>query len=124
MNCKLSDEEIDALLQVLSRGFVLIRAACQVEDGKRAEAIADALHNLPHLLRDRDPAWSAEEFKKLFLDPVVRSYPDLQELSGLWPPKDGRTRGVNVEFVKKSASDLRRQTSGSAIPRLFLKSEA
>ena len=102
MNLKLSGEEIDALLQVLSRGLVLIRAACQAEDSQHAEVIADALHNLPHLLREPDPAWSAEEFRKLFLDPAVRIYPDLQELRALWPRKHGQTRRFNL-VGKRSA---------------------
>ena len=102
MNPKLSGEEIDALLQVLARGLVLIRAACQAEDNKRAEAIADALHNLPHLLRDRDPTWNPDEFRRLFLDPAIRAYPDLQELRALWPQKPRRAQRFNV-VTKRSA---------------------
>ena len=99
MNPKLSDDEISAYLQVLWRGLVLIRAACQAQDSKRAEAIADALHNLPHLLRERTPAWSPDEFRKLFIDPLVQSYPDLEELQSLWPQARGHTR--RWEMVKK-----------------------
>ena len=103
MNLKLSGEEIDALLQVLSRGLVLIRSACQVGDSKRAEVIADALHNLPHLLRERDPAWSAEEFRNAL---PRSSRPHLSGSAGLtdlWPQGHGYTRRFDLVGKRRTA---------------------
>ena len=54
MNAKLSSLAMDACLEVLHRGLVYIRMASQDGDNQRAEAIADALHDLPYLLIDGD----------------------------------------------------------------------
>jgi hypothetical protein len=47
MNTRLSREENDALLWLLERALVHIRAACWSKDIEKAEALADAFHNLP-----------------------------------------------------------------------------
>jgi hypothetical protein len=52
MNPTLSTAEVDALLEILGRGLVHIRLLAGAGDSQRAEAIADALHNLPALLRE------------------------------------------------------------------------
>lgn len=50
MNPNLSPAELAACLEILYRGLGSIRLAALDGDTARAEAIADALHNLPHLL--------------------------------------------------------------------------
>ena len=51
-------------------------------DAQRAEAIADALHNLPDLLRvEHEYGWTLVVFRELFLDGLSASYPDLAGLS-------------------------------------------
>lgn len=64
-------------MQLLHRGLVLIRSACQCGDTGRAEAIADALHNLPLIL---DRPGELSRFSELYLTPLVQQYPDLAEL--------------------------------------------
>ena len=77
----LSAQEIDALLRVLERGLVLVRLAAGAGDAARAEAIADALHNVPRLLREGEKwRWTTGGFRRLFLEPLVARYPDLAEL--------------------------------------------
>ena len=65
---------------ILHRGLVLIRYACQCEEYEKAEAIADALHNLPtELARGRvEP-----EFAEHFLEPLIQKHPELAELREL-----------------------------------------
>ncbi len=77
MNPALSEPEVDTCLEVLYRGLVEIRTAAEGGDSARASAIADALHNLPHLLSKRGNGWTLAEFRELFLAPLVESYPDL-----------------------------------------------
>jgi hypothetical protein len=84
MNRALSDAESDALLEVLYHGFVLIRLAALDAHAARAEAIADALHNVPHLLKQGDKwGWTVAGFGELFLAPLVERYPDLRRLDEL-----------------------------------------
>ena len=65
-------------LQLLHRALVLIRSACQAGNVERAEAIADAVHNLPlHLLNGTELA----EFPKRYLTPLIKRFPDLEELA-------------------------------------------
>ena len=85
MNPALSTREIDACLEVLHRGLVQIRLAA-IGDAPRAAAIADALHNLPHLLSvGHEREWSIATFRALFLDPLAETYP---ECAGLTQPLD------------------------------------
>lgn len=88
MNPTIAAPEIDALLEVLDRGLVLIRLAAAGGDAKRAEAIADALHNVSRLLREGDRwGWTVAGFREMFLVPLVEHYPDLaglqQRLEGI-----------------------------------------
>lgn len=67
-------------LKLLHRALVLIRFACQAGDLQRAEAIADALHNLPVQLITGE---RLDEFTALYLQPLIERYPDLEELAQL-----------------------------------------
>lgn len=81
MNAALSKAETDALLDVLDKGLVLIRLAAMSRDAERAEAIADALHNVPRLLKEGDQwGWTNTAFREMFLAPLVERYPDLSGL--------------------------------------------
>ena len=55
MNASLTNAEVEALLEVLHRGLIQIRLAGYAGDVARAEAIADALHNVPRLIIRRRP---------------------------------------------------------------------
>jgi hypothetical protein len=82
MNPKLTPEESAACLEILYRGLIHIRL--DAIDGKtdRVEAVADALHNLPHLLsvgHERD--WDLDKFRQFFLAPLIERFPDLAGLS-------------------------------------------
>ena len=82
MNPALTTAETEACLEILYRGLVSIRIAAQDGNTARAVAIADALHNLPHLLsKGHERDWSIATFRELFLDPLGESYPDLAGLS-------------------------------------------
>jgi hypothetical protein len=84
VNRALSDTDADALLEILYHGLVLIRLAALDGDAVRAEAIADALHNVPHLLKEGDErGWTVLGFRELFLAPLVERYPDLRRLEEL-----------------------------------------
>jgi len=81
MNLALKPEEADALLEVLERGLVRIRLLAAAGDVERAEAVADALHNVPRLLREGQKlGWTVAGFRELFLAPLVGRYPDLAGL--------------------------------------------
>lgn len=85
-NPNLSPAETDACLEVLYRGLVQVRMLATGGDAERAEAIADALHNLPHLLSRGDQyGWDLTMFRSLFLDPLIERFPDL---AGLAQPLD------------------------------------
>ncbi|HSQ65571.1 MAG TPA: hypothetical protein VLM85_20265 [Polyangiaceae bacterium] len=87
MNPTLSAQETDSLLEVLHRGLILIRLAAAGGDLVRAEAIADALHNVLRLLREGDKwGWTVAEFRERFLRPLIERYPDL---AGLGQPLEG-----------------------------------
>lgn len=82
MNPNLTPEECAACLELLYRGLVQIRLAGMDGNAQRAEAIADALHNLPHLLSvGHKYGWDVATFKELFLKPLAERYPDLAGLS-------------------------------------------
>jgi hypothetical protein len=84
MNSQLSPRAIDACLEVLYRGLVQIRIASQDGDNERAEAIADALHNLPHLLLEGDRrGWTVAAFRALFLAELIERHPELSGLDEL-----------------------------------------
>ena len=76
MNTRLSNREVDACLNLLERALVLIRAACWSKDVDKAEAIADAFHNLPRLLLETRESWTIEGFEQLFLQGLVEKYPE------------------------------------------------
>jgi hypothetical protein len=81
VNPTLSAAETDALLEILERGIVLIRLAAMGGDAQRAEAIADALHNVPRLIREgQEWGWTVAVFRDLFLTPLTKRYPDLAVL--------------------------------------------
>jgi hypothetical protein len=91
VNPALSAVEIDALLQVLDQAIIRIRQVAGRGDAARAEAIADAIHNVPRLLLEGQQwGWTIAHFRDLFLLPLVERYP---ELAGLEQPLDGIARG-------------------------------
>ncbi len=82
MNPTLTDAEKDSLLEVLYEGLLAIRAAASAGDAARSAAIADALHNLPHLLsHGQERMWTIHQFQELFLSELVEKYPDLASLA-------------------------------------------
>ena len=86
MNPNLSSAETDACLELLYRGLAHVRMAAAGGDAERAEAIGDALHNLPRLLSRGDQyGWDLPTFRSLFLEPLIERYPDL---AGLAQPLD------------------------------------
>jgi hypothetical protein len=80
MNAGLSSQEVDACLLLLERALVLIRAACWSKDVDKAEALADAFHNVPRLLMEKRESWTIEGFEQLFLAGLVERYPDFAGL--------------------------------------------
>ena len=66
-NPNLTPDQHSACLEILHRGLVQIRIASVEGDTARAEAIADALHNLPHLLGvGHERGWDLATFVELF----------------------------------------------------------
>lgn len=87
MNPNLSPEAQAACIEVLGRGMIEIRASLWSGDPKRAEAIADALHNLPQLVLEGERFnWSLREFRGLFLADLVGRYPDLAGMDRILEP--------------------------------------
>jgi hypothetical protein len=81
MNPTLSADEADALLEILERGLVRIRLLAGEGDSKRAEAVADALHNVPRLLREGHKyGWTVGGFRDLFLAGLIERYPEFEGL--------------------------------------------
>jgi hypothetical protein len=81
MNQTLSAAETDALLEVLERGLVHIRLLAGSGDCQRAEAIADALHNVPRLLREGDNWGSTVAVARdVFLAGLAERYPEFEFL--------------------------------------------
>jgi hypothetical protein len=79
MNSTMCDEQKDACLRVLYEGLVAIRAAAWDGDAARCEQLADALHNLPDLVRAGDHlGWTVEAYVKMFLEPLVDDMPQAQ----------------------------------------------
>lgn len=85
MNERVPTERFDIYLQVLGRAVILARAACQSGDAARAEAILDAVHNLPRFLTGQEHSGFESEFYALYLEPLVHRYPDLQGLADQCP---------------------------------------
>ncbi len=80
MNASLTNAELEALLEVLHHGLIQIRLAGYASDIARAEAIADALHNVPRLISAEGDRWGwsiAESYERFFLDPLLERYPTL-----------------------------------------------
>lgn len=89
MNSTLSDEQKDACLRVLYEGLIAIRVAGWEGDAPRCAQIADALHNLPDLVRDRNSrGWTLQEFVELFL--VGRGRTPSARLEAWSAPSDER----------------------------------
>jgi hypothetical protein len=80
MNHRLPARDFDACLLLLERALVQIRAACWSKDIAKAEALADAFHNLPRLLMEQRDSWTVEGFETMFLGGLIERYP---EFSGL-----------------------------------------
>ncbi|HEY3351688.1 MAG TPA: hypothetical protein VGQ83_00435 [Polyangia bacterium] len=77
MNRTLSESQIDAALEVLYEGLVALRMAAMAGDAGTCEAISDALHNLPDLVRVGDKrGWTVERFVYLFLSPLAERKPE------------------------------------------------
>jgi hypothetical protein len=81
MNPTLSTAEVDALLEILGRGLVQIRLVAGAGDSQRAEAIADALHNLPTLLREGHRwGWTVTGFRDVFFAGLIERYLEFEGL--------------------------------------------
>jgi hypothetical protein len=65
---------------LLERALVRIRAACWSKDVDKAEALADAFHDLPRLLMGPSESWTIEGFEHLFLAGLVQRYPEFAGL--------------------------------------------
>jgi hypothetical protein len=81
MNPTLCTAEVDALLEVFARDLVQIRRVAGAGDPRRGEAIADALHNLPTLLREGHRwGWTVAGFRDVFLAGLIERYPEFEGL--------------------------------------------
>jgi hypothetical protein len=81
MNPTLTAAETDALLEILERGLVRIRLLAGAGDSVRAEAVADALHNVPRLLREGHKwGWTVAGFRDVFLAGLIERYPEFEGL--------------------------------------------
>jgi hypothetical protein len=81
MNPALTEDKTDALLEVLYQGIIRIRLAARAGDSLQAEAIADAIHNVPFLLREgHEWGWSIDVQREVFLIPLAERYPELAGL--------------------------------------------
>jgi hypothetical protein len=78
MNRDLTPEELDSCLRSLEGALVQARLACWEKDLARAEALMDAFHNLPRLLRGDQPTWSLRAHNEMFLGPLLERYPALR----------------------------------------------
>jgi hypothetical protein len=77
----LSASEADALLEILERGLVRIRVLAGAGDSERAEAVADALHNVPRLMREGHKwGWTVAGFRDVFLAGLIERYPEFKGL--------------------------------------------
>jgi hypothetical protein len=85
MNQQIPITRFDGYLTFLGRALLLARLACQEGDVERGEAILDAAHNLPRFLIGQEYATFESDFHAHFLEPLVRLYPDLQELAATCP---------------------------------------
>ena len=85
MNDRIPRERFDRYLRLLERAVILARFACQGGDATRAEAILDAVHNLPRFLLGQEYPSFESDFYALYLEPLVRKYPDLQGLADEYP---------------------------------------
>lgn len=85
MNDRVPAERFDRYLRLLGQAVILARDACRQGDAVRAEAILDAVHNLPRFLMGQEYADFEGEFYALYFEPLVRRYPDLQRLADECP---------------------------------------
>jgi hypothetical protein len=77
----LSAPETDALLEILARGLVRIRLLAGEGDTQRAEAVADALHNVPRLLLEGHKwGWTVAGFRDVFVAGLIERYPEFEGL--------------------------------------------
>jgi hypothetical protein len=83
VNTRLSSDEVDRCLLALERALIMIRAECWAKDTARAEALADAFHNLPRLLLGTQESWTLDGFDALFLEGLIEKYPELASLRRL-----------------------------------------
>lgn len=77
MNERIATERFDSYLRLLQRMTILARSACQAGDPIRAEAILDAVHNLPRFLIGEERAEFEADFVKFYMLPLLGRYPDL-----------------------------------------------
>lgn len=77
--------QLNAYLEFIGHAIMLARYACQRDDPRLAEAILDAIHNLPSFLQGRGGEVFEREFRALYLEPLVARYPELDELAALCP---------------------------------------
>ena len=89
MKNRIPEERLNAYLRFLGRAIVLARVACQNKDTDRAEAILDAIHNLPRFLVGEEYTEFEANFRTFYLDPLVKRYPDLKGLADECPRPEG-----------------------------------
>lgn len=69
------------LLRVLHLALVYLRTAARGRDCEKAEAIAEAIHNIPAMLEVSDRySYSVKELSEYFIEPLIAQYPDLSDL--------------------------------------------
>ena len=73
----------DHALEILERGLVRIRLLAARGDTERAEAVADALHDVPRLLREGQKwGWTVDYFRNVFLAALEARYPEFSGIRG------------------------------------------
>jgi hypothetical protein len=77
--------ENGAILELLHRTLVLIRASAGNGDSKKCFALADAFEPLPMMsLAGARQEIGLEDFDRVYLEYLVTDYPDLVGLRAFW----------------------------------------
>jgi hypothetical protein len=77
MSDRIDEARLDGYLELLRSTIIQARAACWDGDVERAEAILDAVHNLPGFLLGKEYPEFDSTFRDHYLEPLVERYPDL-----------------------------------------------
>jgi hypothetical protein len=86
VNPRLSEQEVQSCLSLLEHVLVSIRGACWSEEFDKAEALADAVHNLPRLLLGMYESLTLEGFESAFLEGLIETYPEFAGLRHILRP--------------------------------------